>query len=331
MDKPKKAHGAPADGVYHIDDAVCGTDEAVVEAIQGSIRSKLQNDQLVIPRLPQAAARMMQLTQSGDDLDLGEASSVIRTDPTLAARIVHSANSAAFAGTARVNGIETAIMRLGIKTLCNIVVAESLQSKLFASKNYRELMEQSWCLSMGSAVACEALSAATGIEAESAFLIGLLHDTGTPTLIGAVSEYERENKGRALGLEIVEILNSQLHEEVGAHVLEKWAMPAALVEAAGVHHRYQSGAEATPARRLIYAAGLVCAHLGIGSPQRDVSFNVEHVFADLGLTDPGQLASIIESIDVDARNLFAGFGIAPPPVRPNLDEGAPPPPARRAA
>ncbi|MGH7741788.1 MAG: HDOD domain-containing protein [Candidatus Eiseniibacteriota bacterium] len=323
MDKPKKFYKGPANVVYNIDDSACGTDEAVVEAIQGSIRNKLQQGTLQIPRLPQVAGRIMQLTQSGDDIDLAEASSVIRTDPALAARILGTANSAAFAGTGRVNAIDTAMMRLGIKSVCNIVFTESLQNKLFSSKNYRDLVEQSWCLSMGCAVACETLSAATGLEPESAFLIGLLHDTGTPTLISAVSEYERKNNGQALGLAIVEILNSQLHEEVGAHVLEKWAMPEALVQAAGAHHRYRSGPEATPSRQLIYAAGLLCTQLGIGTEQRDVTFNLERVFSDIGLTDSSQLESILESIDTDVRALFTEFGIKPPPPRPNLDEGRP--------
>ena len=312
MDQPKKFHKPPANLVYNIDDAVCGTDEAVVEAIQTSIRAKLQQGTLVIPRLPLAAGRILQLTQGGEDVDLGEATRVIMTDAALAAHILNSANSAAFSGNGRVAGIQSAVMRLGIKTVCNIVFTESLQTKLFSARSYREIVEQSWHLSLGTAVACDVLSRSTGIEREAAFLLGLLHETGTPTLIGAVSEYEHRNNGRPLGQEIVEILHSQLHEEIGAHVLEQWAMPAPLIEAAGGHHRYRGSVNASPAHRLIYAANLICQKLGVGAEQRDIMFNVEHVFSDLGLTDSGPIEELLATVTAEIASLTSGFGSSAP-------------------
>ena len=45
-----------------------------------------------------------------------------------------------------------------------------------------------------------------------------LDDTGKPVLVSTISEVERQNKGQSLGQDTVEILMSQLHEEVGAHV-----------------------------------------------------------------------------------------------------------------
>jgi len=321
MDKPKKFYKGPSNIVYKIDDAVCGTNEALIEALQTSIRSKLAQDALVIPRLPQVAGRILQLTQSGDDVDISEAASVIKTDPALAARVLSNANSAAFAGTARVNGIDSAILRLGIKSVCNIVFTESLQTKLFSSRTYRDLVEDSWRASLGAAVACETLSRATGIETEGAFLLGLLHDTGTPTLVGAVSEYERKNNGQSLGLEVVEILHSQLHEEIGAHVLEKWGMPKDFVEAAGEHHRYR-GATSAEARKMIYAAQLICTNFGLGGIQREITFNVEHVFTDLKLTDTDQIVQVVAAFLHDVKALFGGLGIAMPSVE--YGDDAPP-------
>lgn len=156
-------------------------------------------------------------------------------------------------------------------------------------------------------MACEALARVTGIERPAAFLVGLLHDTGKPTLVHTILEYERKNQGRALGEELVEIVLSQLHEEIGAFVLEQWGMPAPIVEAARLHHRYPGKAQARPAQALLCAANLVCRHLGIGVDQEAVAFNLDRVFLDLELTDLTRVERIVEDVDRQTEAMLAGF------------------------
>ena len=327
METPRKFHKPPSNTVYDIDGVSYGMDADLVQAIQASIRTRLQSGTLEIPRLPQVAGRMLQLSQDSD-VDFDEVTQVIMTDPALAARMLSIANSASYAGNAQVGGLDAALMRLGLKTVCNIVFTESLQTKVFSARSYRALVEQSWRLSLGCAIACENLSRATGIERESAFLLGLLHDTGKPTLVNAVADYERKNQGLALGDASVEILLSQLHEETGAHVLGQWGMPAPIVEAAGSHSRYRGAARAKPPEQLVYAALLVCQHLGVGQEQREIAFNLEHVFVDLGLGEPGVMDPIVESIASDLDQLTSGLGIsALPDARPSDQSSKP----RRAA
>jgi HD-like signal output (HDOD) protein len=189
----------------------------------------------------------------------------------------------------------------------DMVFAESVRMRIFSSRAYRQILEQSWKLSLGTAVACEALSMATGLERESAFLMGLLHDTGTPVLVSAVSECERQNGGASLGPEVVEILMSQLHEEIGAYVLKGWSMSPAIVSAAGAHHRYQGGAKAAATHRLVYAGNLVCQHLGIGDVQRDIDFSIEHVFADLDLADVTKVSPILDTVTREVDSMMAGL------------------------
>jgi HD-like signal output (HDOD) protein len=198
-------------------------------------------------------------------------------------------------------------MRLGSRVVQDMVFAESVRMRIFSSRAYRAILEQSWKLSLGTAVACEALSKATGLERDSAFLMGLLHDTGKPVLVGAVAETERQNKGASLGNEVVEILMSQLHEESGAYVLTGWGMSPSVVSAAGAHHRYQGGARATATHRLVHAGNLVCQHLGIGDVQRDIDFSIEHVFADLDLADVDRMSSILDTVTSEVEGMLAGL------------------------
>lgn len=306
MEKRKYFKG-PANVVYNIDGSSYGMDDSLVDAIRASIRSKVQAGSLVIPRLPQVAGRILQLAQN-PDAPVREVTAAIMSDPGLATRVLSIANSAAYGSAGRVEDLTSALTRLGTKSVCNIVFTESMQTKVFPARAYRELLEQSWKLSLGSAIACEALARVTGLEKAAAFLIGLLHDTGKPTLVNTITEYEKKNNGRALGDELVEIVLTQLHEEIGAYVLEQWGMPVPIVEAARLHHRYTGDNQTKPAQKLMYAANLICRHLGIGEVQDGVSFNLERVFLDLGLTDPTKVEKILETVSRETEAMLQGFG-----------------------
>jgi HD-like signal output (HDOD) protein len=307
MEKRNKYFKGPANVVYNIDGSSYGMDDSLVDAIRASIRGKVQAGTLVIPRLPQVAGRILQLAQN-PHASVREVGDTIMGDPSLAARVVSLANSAAYGGAGRVEGLEPALTRLGMKNVCNVVFTESVQTKVFPARAHRELLEQSWRLSLGSAIACEALARVTGLERQGAFLIGLLHDTGKPTLVHTIQEYEKKNQGRALGEELVEIVLSQLHEEIGAYVLEQWGMPEAMVEAARLHHRYPGAAQTKPAQKLIHAANLICRHLGIGDAQDGVAFNLERVFLDIGLADQAKVEKILETVTRETEAMLEGFG-----------------------
>ena len=234
----------------------------------------------------------------------------IATDPLMASRILAVANSAAYAGGASVSGLHPAVMRLGMKFVQDMVCAESVRLKVFSGPSYRSTLEQSWRLSLGTAIACDALARSTGLEREGAFMLGLLHDIGVPVLISAVSGYAKQNNDQALREDVVEILMSQLHEEVGAYVLRNWGMSDAFVSAARTHHLYRGSAKSTPAQKLVYAGNQICEHLGIASERRDVNFQFVEIFSDLQLADTDKVSPILESVSEQFNSMVAGMLIA---------------------
>lgn len=334
MDPQKKYYRGPTNTVYDIDGASYGLDDNLVEAIKLSVRNRITAGTLEIPRLPALAGRILEVSRD-PNASVDALVKVIITDPSLATRILVIVNSPMYRGATPITGLKPALVRLGLKVVRDMVFTESVRGKVFATKSYRKQIENAWQLSLGSAIACEALSKATGLDREGAFLTGLLHETGTPVLINAVSDFEKRNEGRALGEEIVEILISQLHEEIGAFVLDKWDMPPTIVDAAGGHHRYRAAANSTAAHRLVYAANRICQHLGIGGQQTDVDFTIEHVFSDLKLDDMDKVSRIIDVITREYEALMGGFGIhtdAHAPSEPVVQAPPrPPSPYRRAA
>lgn len=343
MEERRKAWRGPSNVVYEIDGASYGMDDNLVEAIKTSIRRRIQARNLEIPRLPRVANQILQLSRN-PSTSADEIVRVIVTDPVLAGRLMTMANSVAFGGGRPVEGLRPALVRLGLQKVRDLVFAESIRVKVFSCRSYQPLLEQSWRLSLGSALACEAMARATGVERESAFLIGLLHDTGTPVLISAVAEHERRNNNQPLGEEPVEILLAHLHEEIGAYVLKDWGMNRAIVEAAGRHHRVRAGAVDVNAQDLVFAANLICQHLGIGSIQRDVDFTIEHVFQRLKLDDFETITPLLEFVQNELEHMVAGLepegpgqaqepAPSPAPAQPAAPAPAPPrrSPYRRVA
>jgi len=306
MAEPRKYSLPPSNKVYVIDGASYGLDDRLVEAIKDSIGRKLTAKTLEVPRLPQVASRIMQLS-GNPDTSVDDVVQVITTDPIMATRMLAIANSAAYNSGSRFDDLRPALLRLGTKVVSDTVFAESVRMKVFSAKSYRAILERSWKLSLGTALACDAISRATGIERSSAFLMGLLHETGTPVLVSTVAEYERQNRGVALGEDLVEILITQLHEEVGAHVLVEWGMSDVVVGAALAHHQYRGAGKSSPGSSLVHAGNLVCRHLGIGGESESVAFNLERVFTDLKLGDTDAVAPILETVQREFDGLMAGL------------------------
>lgn len=302
---PRKNRKPPANLTYTIDGASYGLDDRLVDAVKGSIEKKLTTKTLEVPRLPQVATRILQLANN-PNTGADDIVRAIVTDPLLVTRILHVANSAAYNTGQPVSALQPAIMRLGSKFVEDVVFSESIRLKVFQARAYRTILQESWQLSLATAVACEAMSKATGIERESAFLMGLLHDTGKPVLASVIAELEKQNQNRPLGEDTVMILMSQLHEDIGAHVLETWEMTPQIVEAARGHHLYRPG-KATPSQQLVHAGNLVCQHLGIGDTQREINFTVEHAFADLGLNDNERMEGILETVKHELEGLMVGL------------------------
>lgn len=307
MFEPRKLNKPPKPPTtYTIDGASYGMDDRLVEAIQSAITRRLDSNTLEVPRLPQVAGRILQLANNPNS-DVDDLVHAITTDPLLVTRILHVANSAAYGSGMPVSGLHPAVMRLGSKFVQDMVFAESIRLKIFSARTYRPVLQRSWQTSLATAIACEAMSLATGLEREGAFLLGLLHDTGTPVLVSTIADLEKQNQGRSFGQDTVEIVISQLHEDVGGHVLTSWGMSASVVEAARAHHLYLGSGRATPSQQLVHAGVLICQHLGIGDVQRDINFTVDHAFADIKLNDMERMTPILETVTRELESLMVGL------------------------
>lgn len=150
----------------------------------------LQNNALTLPSLPEVATKVNSAMQraniSNDDL-----ARIIHTDPTLAARLLQVANSAAYRGNQSVDCVKSAITRLGLETTRNITLLVATKH-LFQHKTpliqlrLKQLYQRSGYV---AALAFVLARKVKSINPERALLAGLLHDIGEIPLLNYAGEH----------------------------------------------------------------------------------------------------------------------------------------------
>jgi HD-like signal output (HDOD) protein len=229
---PARARGPAAEQqTWVVDDADIAAGEAeVVSAVRGEVLRVLAEGGKDCPRLPVVAIEVARL--AADPLaSAQDVSRVLHRDPMLTGHVLNSANSAlAWRGERRLVGIESAVLRLGLHTVRDIVVASALGHALVHGPQI-QIVEQLWRQSLGTAVACDLISRTIGLKAEQGYLLGLLHGVGKPVTIHAVHRLMKGPLGQRVSIsEAMEWALDGVSNEVTGLLLRRWSFPAPLVD-----------------------------------------------------------------------------------------------------
>lgn len=180
-----------------------------------------------IPVLPVTAQRVLSL-MSDPDVSIEKIKRLVSTDAGLATKILKVANSAFYGGYRNIENLSQAILRLGLNSVRNIVIAASMKN---VYKNFGLTEKLLWEQTIGSAMASNIISRRTRIsDPEDAFIAGLLHDVGKVVLN---NEYPRQfaqvmekvyNDAVPYSAAEKEVFEFS-QREIGARVVRKWGFP----------------------------------------------------------------------------------------------------------
>ena len=236
-----------------------------------SRRDEILSQIASVPSLP---AVVCQLQQYLDDpeVNFDKLARVIECDPGLTANVLQLANSAYFGWQGDIGSVRDAISRLGTKRIFQMVLCMSVAPMVRKPiKGYDLDSGQLWQHSIAVAICAEKIAAKRRPEVQPlAFTTGLLHDVGK-VLLGTFIEVDDQPIKEMVemdGLTFNEAERMVLgvdHAEVGAHLLEKWNLPANVAEVTRWHHE--------PARLddtvrdlgdLIHVSDVICLNCGFG-------------------------------------------------------------------
>jgi HD-like signal output (HDOD) protein len=167
---------------------------------------------------------------------------LVGRDPSMAATLLHLANSAFFTRRAKTIELRAAVVRLGFNTIRNLMLGVELfePGSLVATAIGRELeaVQQN---AVRMAQMAERLARGTALAGD-AFVAGLLADIGQIVLLMTRGQEWRECRTDSKLYErpLHEVEQERFgvsHAEVGGYLLGIWGLPYLLVEAVANHHR----------------------------------------------------------------------------------------------
>ena len=206
-----------------------------------------------IPPLPTSATQMLSLVNN-PDAQVADVQRVVEYDPGLVSNLLRLANSAYFGSGGSINSVREAVVRLGIKRVFQLAMTSAVAPLAQQEIRGYDLPRNGLLRhSAATALAVEYLPKRLGIRVPDAtYTAGLLHDIGK-IVLGTYLEIDsapivllayREQ----LSFDLAEnrVLGTD-HAEVGAALLEYWALPASVVQAVRWHHapNEQPGADKT--------------------------------------------------------------------------------------
>jgi HD-like signal output (HDOD) protein len=162
---------------------------------------------------------------------------VVGAEPRLAARILQTANSAAFNMSGKpLTDLRSAITRLGHQMVHGTAMAYAVHQMKHegALKSIVKPMTDLWNKSIAVASISRIVAKGTKLTPDEAFLTGLLHGIGTLYIIARAT-----TQGTPLGGEqsLADLL-SGWHASIGKAVLESWGFAEELCEAVGEQEDY---------------------------------------------------------------------------------------------
>jgi len=191
-------------------------------------------------------ARKLTIQLNQPDLHRDELVKTVRCDNILTAKLLRVCNSAEFAVRESVVSLDQALLLLGDNTIFRMVCAIGFGSSFgMTSPGQSTEANGLWAHSLSTGLGAEYLAEIEcygNFLPSAAFTAGLLHDIGKTVLSTVMTPKHRADIREKIAQESLSRIAAERavlgtdHAEVGACLLEKWALPNEIVEAVAHHH-----------------------------------------------------------------------------------------------
>ncbi|MFN7701114.1 MAG: HDOD domain-containing protein [Deltaproteobacteria bacterium] len=240
-----------------------------------------------LPVLPAVAMEALRLVRN-PRVRTDELLAVVEQDPPLAARILAVANSSFYARGALISGLRHAVVRLGLHALRDVIYMAVYANTVFDAPGLVDVVRATFDHCVVVARLAQRLAPQVGVDHETAFLAGLLHDVGRARCIKVLAKLPQARGRPRIELEAVA---DELHEPAGAALAVAWNLPSEVVEACARHHEPTSAVGS-----LVCAADLLSHHLE--DPESVQRQDVEVAMARIGVSS-AEVEELMEPLRKD--------------------------------
>lgn len=172
-----------------------------------------------VPSLPEITDKIRRAIEK-PNCDIIAISKMIAGDPPLSGRLIQAANSSLFKGLHHIDDIPSAISRLGLTCIKNLVLSLSVNS-LFKSVQHGWAKKKLADISNSSieiAAMSQVFAAQFKLDTAEALLAGLIHDIGAIPII----TWCAENLGEPKDLSVIDEAIFKLSPHLSEWILQNW-------------------------------------------------------------------------------------------------------------
>lgn len=252
------------------------------------VRAAFHDPSYTPPVTPVVAMEVMAMARR-PNVSLDDLAQLCERDPLVAARALRIAQSAYFSRGSRITSLKDAIVRVGVQTLADLFLSETMTTRVFRAPGYDAVMASLRRHSAMTAHIARALAAPMSLYREQVYLCALLHDVGI-----AASAYLI---GTRVPFGVAWPVILETHAEAGQAVCRAWKLPAEIEIVATYHHSGRVGGTLHPGACVVIVAEWIASEIGFGLEGDSRVARPETELRLLGIDDV-----TIQTIVADARN-----------------------------
>jgi HD-like signal output (HDOD) protein len=280
---------------------------AATAALVSRLERSLADRSLELPSLPEVALKIRRAL-ADENVSFSEIVRLLGADPAMAARILKISNSALFfRGTAPITSLHNAVAQLGYRMVRNVALSFAAQQVFigYGSRELRDHVTAVWRHSIHTAALAHMLARVRSkLDADEAFLAGLLHEVGKLYILMRAKD-DREVLADAAGFQSV---FAAWHPRLGRAVIESWELSEELAAAVGDHEACGLEAPDPPTPTAIVAvANYFAEHSEAACADPDYYARLPNL-GSLAV-DKSTFDWLIRAADIDVRLLMLAFGV----------------------
>lgn len=256
----------------------------LADKVQQALTQAIENDELVLPTLPEVALRVREAAED-PDVSIPTLAKVIGNDTALTARIIKVVNSPLLRTNREINDLQMAISRLGINYTSNLATGLAMEQMFQATtdvvdRKMREVWNKSTEIAAISHVLCRNF---TRLPADQATLAGLVHQIGVLPIL----TYAEEHSALLSDSISLNHVIDRIHPIIGEKILRAWEFPDPIATVPAQYLDFSRTSTKVDYVDIVQVATLQ-SYIGTSHPFTQLDWNQIPAFAKLGL-DPSTL------------------------------------------
>ncbi|MCR1828144.1 HDOD domain-containing protein [Pseudomonas oleovorans] len=253
----------------------------LAEKVQQELIHAIENDELVLPTLPEVALRVREAAED-PGVGIPQISKVIGNDAALTARIIKVVNSPLLRSNKEITDLQMAVSRLGINYTCNLATGLAMEQIFQATSDVVDRkMREVWNKSTEIAGICHVLCRHyTRLMPDQATLAGLVHQIGVLPILTYAEEH---NELLADSISLNHVIE-QIHPIIGDKILRTWEFPEPIAIVPSQYLDFTRDSAKVDYVDIVQVATLQ-SYLGSEHPYTQLDWSKVPAFSKLGL-DP---------------------------------------------